>query len=82
MLKIIMTEEEILRLLKTCRTLYLKIYNVEDYRFTSVELACLIELRELLNIGLLNRTELFATVGITVEEIVYLIGVYSTIKKP
>ena len=75
-----MTEEEILRLLKLCRTLYLKIYDVEDYRFSSVELDCLIELRELLNTGLLNRTELFATAGITIEEIVYLIGIYSTIK--
>jgi hypothetical protein len=55
---------------------------VEDYRFTSVELDCLIELRELLNTGLLNRTELIATAGITMEEIVYLIGIYSTIKKP
>ena len=76
-----MPQPDVLETLNSCRVLYYRIYNVEEYILSAIEINILIELKKLLNGGLLNTPELFDKTGITLEQIVFLVGVHGTIPR-
>lgn len=71
---------EIVEVLEACRNIYLRSYNVEDFQPTRIEYGYLIDLKRLLQEGLLNQSDLLEIVGVTLEQIIFLVGLQHTIK--
>jgi hypothetical protein len=79
-LKLNTSQQEVVATLKSCLPIYLKLYQIADYKLTEDDFGCLDKFHQLFEAGLLEDDKILEEAGIGYEVFGLLVGYASTAK--